>query len=79
MQDVLNPLGLNDTEIGFIGFNLSTMTTIGETLIRPIADHCFDKQLMRLLILIYIIIIVILLILFIVSLIRVQQFIKWYH
>ena len=66
LQDMLSPLGLNDTQIGFIGFNLSCMTAIGGTFIGPIADRFFNKKLKLLLIILYIIIIINLCILFLV-------------
>eukprot|EP01084_Bolivina_argentea_P291271 500581_1 len=46
LQDMLSPMGLNDTDIGFIGFNISFIAMSGG-LIGYIADKCFVEKLKK--------------------------------
>ena len=47
LQDMLSPLGLNDTDIGIMGFNISLFSMIGGMVTGPVADKFFVKKLRR--------------------------------
>ena len=48
LQDMLSPLGITDTDIGFIGFNISMGSMLGGMVMGMIADRYFVKNLRRL-------------------------------
>eukprot|EP01084_Bolivina_argentea_P201115 343824_1 len=67
LQDMIGDstsIDLNETEIGFIGFNISGMSVIGGFIIGPIADKYFNKNLKKLIFILFFFAILILCILF---------------
>lgn len=53
-QDMLSPLGINDKNIGLIGFNFNLLIFIGSVASGFIADSCFHKRLKLFLVITYI-------------------------
>ena len=47
LQDMLSPLGLSDTDIGIMGFNISLFSMVGGMVTGPVADKFFVKKLRR--------------------------------
>lgn len=54
LQDMLSPIGLSATQIGFIGFDISLMLMVGGLISGPLADRYFVKQLKKLLLIFFI-------------------------
>ncbi|ETO31236.1 hypothetical protein RFI_05885 [Reticulomyxa filosa] len=49
LQDMLRPIDLSDSLIGYIGFAVAVASMIGSMLMGPISDHFFRKRLKKLL------------------------------
>eukprot|EP01084_Bolivina_argentea_P294755 507283_1 len=63
LQDMLSPLGLNDTDIGLMGFNISLFSMIGGLITGPVADKYFEKKLRKFIYILFVLTLIVLLIL----------------